>query len=97
MTEKEKKDQSNQPKADQTQKKTLKREMTGIVVSTKMKDTIVVAVTRYVKHPKYRKYQKRVKRYHAHDVGNKCALGEKITIRESKPLSKKKHFVVLEK
>jgi len=77
--------------------KTLKRAITGVVVSTKMQDTIVVAVTRYVKSPKYGKYQKRVKRYHVHDAGNKHVLGEKVTIRESKPISKKKHFIVLEK
>ena len=79
------------------QKTTLKREITGVVVSAKMQDTIVVAVTRYVKHVKYGKYQKRVKKYHAHDAGNKCVVGDKVTIRESKPISKKKHFIVLEK
>ena len=91
MTDKTKTDE---PKA---QTKTLKRKITGVVVSTKMKDTIVVAVTRYVKHIKYGKYQKRVKRYHAHDDGNKCVVGDRVTIRESRPISKKKHFIVLEK
>jgi len=76
-------------------KKIIKREITGVVVSDKMKDTIVVAVTRYVKHPKYGKYQKRVKRYHVHDSSNKHTTGEKVTIREIKPLSKKKHFTVV--
>ena len=90
MTDKEKKDQLK------TEKTNLKREMTGVVVSDKMKDTIVVAVTRFVKHTKYGKYQKRVKRYHADDKGNKHILGDKVTIRESRPLSKKKHFIVIE-
>ena len=64
----------------------------GVVVSNKMKDTIVVAVTRYVKHPKYLKFQKLVKRYHAHDPGNTYEIGEKVQITECRPISKKKHF-----
>ena len=76
-------------------KKNIKRELAGVVVSDKMKDTVVVAVTRYVKHPKYKKYQKRVKKYHAHDAGNRCKVGEKVRIRESIPISKRKHFVVI--
>ena len=73
----------------------VKRELAGIVVSDKMKDTVVVAVTRFVKHPKYKKYQKRVKKYHAHDAGNKFKVGEKVRIRETNPISKRKHFVVI--
>lgn len=71
------------------------RILSGVVVSSKMKDTIVVAVTRYVKHPKYKKYLKRVKRYHVHDVGNTKAVGERVGIRETRPISKLKHFEVL--
>ena len=69
--------------------------LTGVVVSNKMKDTIVVAVTRYVMHPKYKKFQKLVKRYHAHDVGNTKAVGDRVSIRESRPISKLKHFIVI--
>lgn len=69
--------------------------LSGTVVSAKMKDTVVVAVTRYVKHPKYKKYLKRVKRYHAHDLGNTKVLGERVSIKESRPLSKLKHFIVV--
>lgn len=67
----------------------------GVVVSTKMKDTVVVEVTRYVMHPKYKKYLKHVKKYLAHDVGNQKQVGDKVTIRETRPLSKRKHFVVV--
>ena len=84
-------------KAEKELKKSIKRELAGVVVSDKMKDTVVVAVTRYVKHSKYKKYQKRVKKYHAHEAGNKHSVGEKVRIRESNPISKRKHFVVLEK
>lgn len=69
--------------------------LSGTVVSNKMKDTIVVAVTRYVKHPKYKKYLKRVKRYHAHDVGNRKEVGDRVEIRETRPISKLKHFEVV--
>ncbi len=71
--------------------KTLK----GVVVSTKMKDTIVVAVERFVEHPRYKKFIQRRKRYQVHDVGNARVVGEKVTIRETKPISKNKHFVVV--
>lgn len=70
--------------------------LSGVVVSDKMKDTIVVAVTRFVKHPKYRKFIKRVKKYHAHDAGNTKKMGDLVSIQESKPISKTKHFVVKE-
>ncbi len=71
--------------------------MNGTVVSTKMKDTIVVAVTRFTPHPKYRKYQKHTSRFKAHDAGNTKKEGEKVTIVECPPMSKDKHFRVLTK
>lgn len=77
------------------EKKSHGKVLSGIVISSKMKDTIVVAVTRYVKHPKYKKYLKRVKRYHVHDVGNTKEVGSRIMIIETRPLSKLKHFVVM--
>jgi len=76
------------------QNKTRKR-LEGVVVSTKMKDTVVVAVERYVKHPMYGKYLTKTKRYKAHDAGNTCAMGEKVTIEECAPISKEKHFRVV--
>lgn len=69
--------------------------LSGIVVSTKMKDTIVVLVERYEKHPKYDKFVKRRKKFKAHDVGNTKKVGEKVDIIESKPISKDKHFVLV--
>ncbi len=69
--------------------------MRGTVVSAKMKDTVTVAVVRYVKHPKYKKYLKRVKRYLAHDPGNRHQEGDRVAIQESRPISKRKHFVVV--
>lgn len=66
----------------------------GVVVGSAAKDTAKVAVARYVKHPKYKKFIKRVKRYLVHDPGNTAATGEAVTIRESRPISKNKHFTL---
>lgn len=71
---------------------TKKRELQGVVVSTKMQDTITVAVERYVMHPKYKKYQRRTKKFLVHDKGNTAKEGERVTIRETRPLSRHKHF-----
>lgn len=71
------------------------KEFAGVVVSNKMKDTVVVEVARYTKHTKYQKYMKSSKRYKAHDAGNTKEVGDKVTIRETKPISKDKHFVVV--
>lgn len=71
------------------------RTFRGTVVSTKMKDTIAVSVARYVKHPKYKKYQTRTKKFLVHDAGNTKKEGETVTIRETRPLSKNKHFEVV--
>jgi small subunit ribosomal protein S17 len=70
-------------------------QLTGVVVSTKMKDTIVVLVDRFVKVPKYERYMKVSKKYKAHDAGNTKKEGETVTIVECAPISKDKHFKVL--
>ena len=71
-----------------------KKTLTGVVVSTKMKDTVVVLVKRYAKHAKYKKYQVKTKRYKAHDAGNKKVMGETVTIEETAPISRDKRFKV---
>jgi|CXWL01.1.fsa_nt_gi small subunit ribosomal protein S17 len=67
----------------------------GIVVSTKMKDTVVVKVERFEKVAKYQKYVKISKKYKAHDAGNTKKEGETIDIIECRPISKDKHFKVV--
>jgi small subunit ribosomal protein S17 len=69
--------------------------LSGVVTSNKMRDTIVVEVTRLVKHPKYKKYYKVSKKHKAHDAGNTKEIGDKVDIREVKPISKDKHFTVV--
>lgn len=67
----------------------------GVVVSDKMKDTVVVSVTRFIKHTQYKKYYKVSKKYKAHDVGNTKKIGDKVEIKECRPISKDKHFVII--
>ena len=67
----------------------------GIVVKSAMKDTATVQVERYVKHPKYKKYMKLSKKFLVHDVGNTAQIGEKVTIRETRPISKRKRFILV--
>ncbi len=71
------------------------RVLSGTVVKTKMQDTITVAVERYVMHPKYKKYQRRTKKFLVHDEGNTAKEGEKVSIRETKPRSKRKYFELI--
>ena len=76
--------------------KMTKKILKGTVTSTKNNKTIVVEVTRKFKHPFYEKVIKRSKKYHAHDEKNKFKEGEKVSIIESKPYSKKKTWQVIE-
>ncbi|MBN2093810.1 MAG: 30S ribosomal protein S17 [Candidatus Zambryskibacteria bacterium] len=71
------------------------RILKGIVVSDKMKDTCTVSVIRFVKHKKYRKYYKVNKKYKTHDIGNTKKIGDKVEIKEVKPISKDKHFIII--
>jgi len=73
-----------------------KKKLTGVIVSDKMDKTVVVEVTRFEKHPKYGKFVQIKKKYKAHDEDNKHKIGEKVTIEESRPMSKDKHFVVVD-
>lgn len=71
------------------------KQFQGVVVSDKMKDTIVVSVERYFRHPKYKKFISRSKRFMAHDAGNTRKVGEKVTIEETAPISRHKRFKVV--
>jgi small subunit ribosomal protein S17 len=67
----------------------------GVVVSDKMEKTVVVSVSRFVKHPKYGKYYTINKKYKAHDQENKYKTGDKVEIIEVKPISKDKKFKII--
>lgn len=70
------------------------KELTGRVVSDKMDKTVVVAVESRVPHSKYQKIVVRTKKYKAHDDSNECKAGDIVRIRETRPLSRTKCWVV---
>ena len=74
----------------------LRKERTGVVVSTKMDKSIVVAVKRKVKHPIYGKFINRTKNLVAHDEANSCNIGDTVRISETRPLSKNKTWRLVE-
>ncbi len=72
-----------------------KRSLVGRVVSDKMDKTVVVEVMRRVMHPRYHKYINRRKTYKAHDEENQFSVNDTVVIRESRPLSRTKRWVVV--
>jgi small subunit ribosomal protein S17 len=78
-------------KSHTPQRKTL----SGVVVSDKMKDTVVVLVERYVKDEKYQKFINLRKRYKVHDPGNTKKVGDKVTIESCRPISRHKAFKIV--
>ncbi len=72
-----------------------KKILNGIVVSDKPDKTITVLVERKYQHPVFKKVMKARKKYNAHDEENKFKIGDKVSIRESRPFSKNKKFEVL--
>ena len=82
---------------DTQDSKTSRRELSGKVVSNKSNKTVVVEVERRVLHPKYKKFVRKSTKYHAHDEDNTCQLNDVVVIRESRPLSKLKRWVVVER
>lgn len=78
------------------EKRNLRRELVGRVVSDKTDKTITVLVERKIKHPLYKKYLTRSKKYHAHDIENQCGVGDVVKIRESRPISKTKKWRLID-
>ena len=74
----------------------LRKQKTGVVVSNKMDKTIAVQVERRLMHPIYGKFVKRSKKFFAHDEENTCNIGDKVRIMETRPLSKKKRWRLVE-
>jgi small subunit ribosomal protein S17 len=71
-----------------------RKQREGVVVSDKMDKTVVVVVSRLVRHGKYRKYLTQRVRYKAHDEKNQCQVGDRVRIIESRPLSHDKRWAV---
>ena len=78
------------------EKRNLRKERIGIVTSDKMDKSVVVAVERKVKHPKYGKFVKKTSKFVAHDEKNDCNIGDTVKIMESRPLSKIKNWRLIE-
>lgn len=72
------------------------RTMQGKVVSNKMDKSITVLTERRVKHPIYGKFMSKSSKLHAHDENNECSIGDTVTIRECRPLSKTKSWTLVE-
>jgi small subunit ribosomal protein S17 len=78
------------------EERNLRKERIGVVVSTKMDKSIVVAIKRKVKHPIYGKFINRTKKLMAHDEANTCNIGDTVRISETRPLSKNKAWRLIE-
>ncbi|MBE6903255.1 MAG: 30S ribosomal protein S17 [Ruminococcaceae bacterium] len=74
----------------------LRKERIGVVTSNKMDKTIVVTIKGNVTHPLYKKVLKRTDKIKAHDENNECSIGDKVRIMETRPISKDKHWRLVE-
>ena len=78
------------------EKRNIRKERIGVVVSNKMAKTIVVAEKRKVKHPIYGKFINRTTKLMAHDEDKSCAIGDRVRIMETRPLSASKRWRVIQ-
>ncbi len=78
------------------EKRNLRKERIGVVTSNKMEKSVVVAVERKVKHPKYGKFVKKTTKFVAHDEKNESGIGDTVKIMETRPLSKTKNWRLVE-
>lgn len=76
--------------------KTLRKQRTGVVTSTSMDKSITISVERKLRHPIYGKFVKKTKKFMVHDEKNECNVGDKVRITETRPLSKRKRWRLLE-
>lgn len=79
-----------------TVERNLRKTEIGEVVSDKMDKTIVVAVVESIKHPLYGKFVKKTFKLKAHDENNECKVGDRVKVMETRPLSKQKHWRLVE-
>ena len=79
-----------------TQERGIRRTQTGVVLSSKMDKTVVVKLERSTRHPLYGKVVRRASRCKAHDEANECQAGDTVRMEECRPLSREKHWRVVE-
>ena len=78
------------------QKRGIRKGQVGVVTSTAMKKTVTVAVDRFVKHPLYKKILRRTSKFLAHDENETCRIGDRVRITETRPLSARKRWRIVE-
>jgi len=78
------------------EKRNLRKERVGLVVSNKMDKSIVVQIERKYRHPIYGKFVRKTKKFVAHDEKNDCNIGDTVRIMETRPLSKRKNWRLVE-
>jgi small subunit ribosomal protein S17 len=88
-------DTTNETPAQDT-RSTHRKVREGIVISTKMDKTVVVAVVKHVRHRRYGKTMQRTSHLYAHDEANEAHEGDRVRISETRPISKQKHWRVME-
>jgi small subunit ribosomal protein S17 len=81
-------------KSTPTEKRSVRKVRDGKVVSNKMDKTVVVAITRRIRHTAYGKFVRKTRKYYAHDKDNSCAIGDQVRIVEMRPMSKLKRWRV---
>ncbi len=86
---------SNETSVLTTERK-MRKQRVGLVVSNKMDKTIAVAVERRIQHPIYGKFVKKTKKFIAHDEQNECSIGDIVRIMETRPLSRRKRWRLVE-
>jgi small subunit ribosomal protein S17 len=84
------------PEAPATRERALRKTRVGEVVSDKMDKTIVVRTVTRVPHPKFGKITKHVSKFHAHDEKNEAKIGDRVSIMETRPLSRSKRWRLVE-
>ena len=80
----------------ENEERNLRKTRVGLVVSNKMDKTIVVAIKERINHPLYKKTVNRTKKLKAHDEKNECGIGDTVMVAETRPLSKDKHWRLVE-
>ena len=89
--------QKNNQKKEKSSKKKKGRLLKGVVISDKMDKTIVVSVSRLKKHPRYKRRYRVDKKYKVHDEKNEFKIGDRVMIRECRPISKDKKWRLVKK
>jgi len=81
--------------ATNMERRRLKKTLEGIVISNRMTKSVVVQVERQVRHPLYEKILRKSSKFMAHDEENKCRVGDRVVIRETRPVSKRKRWKII--